>query len=330
MSLPPTARLFTLAMAHVVPRALHVVAELDIAAHLDDEARDCVALAAASDTGAQPDKLRRLMLLLAAHGVFSTPDGRHFRHTEVSRLLRADHPQSMRDFVLVQGRMSRWKAIGELKHTVLTGETGVRKALGMEIFEWNAHDPEEGAIFDRAMRAKARGDVAATLEAYDFSNAGQVVDIGGGAGHLIDAISRQTGRRGILFDLPHVGERLRRADLPFDVATGDFFSDPLPAGDTYLLMHVLHDWSDDDAQKILAAVRTTAPPGARLLVIEMLMPEESIPHPARELDLLMMSVTGGRERTQPEFAELMASSGWRFQRLIPMPRPIVILEASAT
>ncbi|MGE0280144.1 MAG: methyltransferase [Rhizobiaceae bacterium] len=329
MSLPPAARLFTLSMAHVVPRALHVVTELGIADHLQDEALDCVALAAASDTGAQPDKLRRLMALLAAHGVFETADGSHFRHNDISRLLRADHPHSMRDFVLVQGRKSRWKAIGELKHTVLTGETGARKALGMEIFEWNAHDPEEGAIFDRAMRAKARGDVAATLEAYDFSGAGQIVDIGGGAGHLIDAISRKTGRRGILFDLPHVGDRLRGTELPFDVATGDFFADPLPAGDTYLLMHVLHDWNDDDARRILAAVRGAARPGCRLLVIEMLIPQESVPHPARELDLLMMSVTGGRERTQAEFAELTAACGWRFERPVPLSRPIVILEAIA-
>jgi hypothetical protein len=330
MPTPPPIHLFTLAMSYLVPRALHVVAELGVADHLDDEPRDATALAAATGTGALPDRLHRLLRLLAAHGVFELVDGDRFGHNDLSRLLRSDHPQSMRDFAIMLGATSRWQAAGHLKHTVLTGETGMKKVFGMERFEYNSRNPEEGAIFDRAMRAKAQGDIAATLASYDFSRSGMIVDVGGGSGHLLAAILAKTGGRGVLFELPAVAERVRAAGSQrFEIAAGDFFADPLPSGDTYLLMQVLHDWADDEALKILAAARQAARPGAKVVVIEMLIPDGSAPHPARELDVLMMSVTGGRERTQAEFARLMASSGWRFDRVIPMSRPTVILEGTA-
>jgi SAM-dependent methyltransferase len=328
--LPPSVHLFTLSMSYLVPRALHVVAELGVADHLFDEPRNAAALAAATGTGALPDRLGRLLRLLAVHGIFQLADEDRFRHNDVSRLLRSDHPQSMRDFVIMLGAASRWQAVGELRHTVLTGETGMRKAFGQERFEYNSRHPEEGVIFDRAMRAKSQGDIAATLAAYDFAASGVIVDVGGGSGHLLAAILETTGGRGVLFELPAVAERVRAGGAQvFEIAAGDFFADPLPPGDTYLLMQVLHDWADDEATSILAAIRRAARPGAKVLVIEMLMPDGIAPHPARELDVLMMSVTGGRERTQAEFSDLMASSGWRFERVIPMSGPTVILEGIA-
>lgn len=328
--LPPSARLFTLSMSYLVPRALHVVAELGVADQLFDEPMDAAALAAATGTEALPDRLHRLMRLLTAHGVFEHVGTNRFRHNELSRLLRSDHPQSMRDFVINVGMPNRWQAAGQLKHTVLTGETGMRKVFGVELFEYNTQNPEVGAIFDRAMRAKAQRDIAGVLAAYDFARSGLIVDVGGGVGHLLAAILKKTGGRGVLFDLPAVAERVRSAGTqPFEIAAGDFFTDPLPPGDTYLLMMVLHDWGDEEALKILAAVRRSAAESAKLLVIEMLIPEGSAPHPARELDLLMMSVTGGRERTQAEFSDLMVSSGWRLERVVPMPGPTVILEGIA-
>lgn len=327
--LSPPLQLFTLAMSHLVPRALHVVAELGVADHLDDEAMDAVALAAATGTGPLPERLGRLLRLLAANGVFeATPDGR-FRHSDLSRLLRSDHPQSMRDFVAMLGTPGRWRAVGELKHAVLTEESGMQGAFGMGAFEYNTHHPEEGALFDRAMRAKARADVAAVLGGYDFSNCELIVDVGGGSGHLLDAVLEKSGGRGVLFELPKVAERVA-AGLPrFEVAAGDFFADPLPPGDTYLLMQVLHDWADEEAREILSAARRAARPGAKLLLIEMLIPEGSTPHPARELDVLMMAVTGGRERTELEYADLMAAAGWRFERVVPLSGPGVILEGLA-
>lgn len=320
--------LFTLSMSYLVPRALHVVAELGVADHLADEVGDVTAVAAA--TGALPDRLNRLLRLLAAHGVFEMIGEGRFRHNEVSLFLRSDHPASIRDFVIMLGMPARWQAAGQLKHAVLTGETGIRKVFGMDLFDYNTRNPEEGAVFDRAMRAKARSDIAAVLAAYDFSGAGVIVDVGGGSGHLLGAILARTGGHGVLFDLPSVAERVKVAGTPpFEVVGGDFFADPLPAGDTYLLMHVLHDWADEEAGKILAAVRRAARPGAKLLIVEMLVPDRSAPHPAFELDVLMMCVTGGRERTRSEFSALMKSSGWRLGNVIPMSGPTVIMEGTA-
>src|SRR5690606_1925266 len=114
-----------------------------------------------------------------------------------------------------------------------------------------------------------------------------------------------------------------------EIAAGDFFTDPLPPGDTYLLMQVLHDWADDEAVQILAAVRKAARPDARLLVVEMVIPEGTAPHPAHELDLLMMVLTGGRERTQAEYSSLMSTAGWQLARVISPPGPSTMLEAVA-
>jgi hypothetical protein len=327
-NLPPSAQLFTLIMSYFVPRALNVVAELGIADGLSDEPKSAAELAVAS--GAQPDKLHRLLGLLAAHGVFEREGEDRFRHNEVSRLLRSDHPQSMRDFVLTVGGPARWRAAGELRHTVLTGETGIEKAFGMRLFDYNTANPADGELFNRAMRAKAQSDIAATLAAYDFAHAGTLVDVGGGSGHLLAAILAKRGGRGVLFDLPAVTEHvLADGAPPFEIVGGDFFTDPLPAGDTYLLMNILHDWADEESKTILAAVRQAARIGAKALVLEMLMPVDGAPHPARLLDALMMSITGGRERTQAEFSGLMAATGWRLDRVVPIQGQKVILEASA-
>jgi ubiquinone/menaquinone biosynthesis C-methylase UbiE len=327
---PPPIYLRTLPAFYVLARALHVVAELGVADHLGEEPRDAAALAVATGTGALPDRLHRLMRLLASQGVFEMSEEGRFHHNEESRLLRSDHPQSMRDYVVMLGMPAHWQAFAHLKHAVLTGETGFSRAFDAGVFEYFSQNPEEAAAFDRAMRSKAQSDIAAVLGTYDFSDAGTVVDVGGGGGHLLAAILERTGGPGILFDLPAVTERTRAAGVhQFEIAAGDFFADPLPQGDTYLLMHILHDWVDDEALKILAAIRRAARPGARVLVIEMPVPEGSTPHPAQMLDVIMMAITGGRERTQAEYANLMAASGWQFARLLATPGPMAILEGVA-
>lgn len=326
--LAPPLQLLNLSMSYLVPRSLHVITELGVADHLDKEPKDAVALADA--TGALPDRLHRLMRLLAVHGIFEMASESRFRHNEISRLLRSDHPRSMRNQILAVGARSRWEAACELKHTVLFGETGFRKALGMDLFEHNSKHPAEGAIFDKAMRAKAQTDIAAVLSTYDFSDSGLIVDVGGGSGHMLAAILEKTGGKGVLFDLPAVAERVRGAGSHrFEIVAGDFFADPLPQGDTYLLMQVLHDWADDEAVEILTALRKAARPNARLLVIEMVIPEGTATHPAHELDLLMMVLTGGRERTQAEYSSLMSATGWSLLRVISPPGPSTILESVA-
>ena len=163
------------------------------------------------------------------------------------------------------------------------------------VFKYLADRPEEARLFGEAMTAKAHGHVASILGAYDFSGFHVIGDIGGGHGHLLRAVlERAPAARGVLFDLPNVLREV--ADLASErlmLQPGDFFSDPLPACDAYLLMEVIHDWGDEEATAILKAVRAAAPAHAKLLMIEQLVPDEPGPHWAKTLDVLMLAVAGG-------------------------------------
>ena len=177
------------------------------------------------------------------------------------------------------------------------------------VFNYLADRPEEARLFNAAMTAKAHGHVAGILGAYDFSGFRVIGDIGGGHGHLLRAVlERAPATRGVLFDLPNVLREV--ADLASErlaLQPGDFFSDPLPACDAYLLMEVIHDWGDEEATAILKAVRAAAPAHAKLLVIEQIVPDEPGPHWAKTLDMLMLAVTGGLQRTGQEYGALLAA-----------------------
>jgi hypothetical protein len=179
------------------------------------------------------------------------------------------------------------------------------------------------------MVAKSRAVLPTVIEAYDFSRFGVIADIGGGRGHLLAAVLDRAPRaRGILFELPHVAadaERARSARI--EIAAGDFFESELPAADLYLLMDLLHDWRDEDAARILAAVRRAAPAHARLLIIETLVPEAPGPHCGKTLDLIMLAVTGGRERTRAQHAALLERAGFRLERVLPTRSEYSLVEA---
>jgi len=171
----------------------------------------------------------------------------------------------------------------------------------------------------------------AVASAYDFSRFATIADVGGGRGHLLEAVlERAPEASGILFDLPQVVAETRAAQplsARIAVVGGDFFSDPLPSADAYLLMDLIHDWSNDDAARILAAVRAAAPPHARVLIIETLVPETAGPHFGKTLDIIMLAVTGGRERTRTEYAALLAAAGLRLDRVLATPAEYSIVEA---
>ena len=259
--------------------------------------------------------------------MFATREGM-VSHTPASRLLRADHPQSLRSLVRMFGLPFNQGAYGFLEHSLRTGRPAVEKVAPAGMFTYLADRPEEARIFGEAMTAKAHGHVASILGAYDFSGFHVIGDIGGGHGHLLRAVLERTpAARGVLFDLPNVlGEVADLASERLALQPGDFFRDPLPACDAYLLMEVIHDWGDEEATAILEAVRAAAPAHARLLVIEQLVPEEPGPHWAKTLDVLMLAVTGGLQRTGREYEALLTSSGFRLERLIDTAGGIAIVE----
>lgn len=311
-----------LARAHISARCLHVAAECGAADAIGPAGATPAEIA--SKTGYDADALDRILRLLASLGIFErAPDGRYL-NTPSSAKLRTNEPGSLRDYVRMNGLHVMWDRYGDLDEPARTGRPRHDWASLVEHF---AAHPEESAIFNAAMVAKARTVLPAVADAYDFGAFGTIVDVGGGRGHLLKRIlERAPQARGILFELEHVLADAGAAPrLAFQ--SGDFFNDPLPPADAYLLMDVLHDWNDADTSRILAAVRRAARATSRLLIVETLVPETPGPHVGKSLDISMLAVTGGRERSEPQYRALLAAAGFRLARVLPTASQYSIVEA---
>ena len=312
-----------------VARCVQVAAEIRLADALGETPTPVPTLA--RNCGCDADALRRMLRLLAAYGVFAV-NGDLVAHTEMSRLIRADHPQSLRDFVRMIGLSVNWRAAERLEHAVRTGEAAMLQDVPGGVWSHYATHPEDAAIFDAAMSSRASLMVPAIREAYDFGRFQTVVDIGGGRGHLLSALLQDApGTHGILFDLPHVIEAARGAAshprLQFH--GGDFFADPLPAADGYVLMEVLHDWPDQEAERIVAAVQRSAPRNARLLIMEIVPGDGPDPAWAKTLDIVMLAHFGGKQRTRAEYESLVTRHGFELMREIQTGSGLSIFEAVA-
>ncbi len=325
---PADIQIMQLTTACWTSRCLHIIAELGVADALGDLPQSTEALAKA--TGTQPLALYRVLRLLASVGIFEWKDGT-WHHTEASRLLRADHPASLRDYVRMLGLPVFWDAFGDLEHSLRTGECAFTKRHAEGVFVYLAKHPEESRIFDSAMTSKSHRDIAAILPAYDFSQFASIADIAGGRGHLVRAILKSSPKtEGILFDQSHVvaevapenGEKLK-------VVGGNFFTDAVPKADAYLLMNIIHDWADAESIKILSAIRRAMPAHARVLIIETVVPPAPGPHLSKELDIIMMAIPGGMERTQEEYAALASKCGLRLKLMVETKSPYSILEMVA-
>jgi C-methyltransferase len=323
----PHETIWRLATATVPSRTLHVVAEIGVADHIDSAPVPAKELA--KKCGADEGALDRALMLLAAHGVFDRR-GEAYAHTDASRLLRSDHPMSMRAFPRMMGMTSFSASLGHLEHSVRTGEAAFGLVAHDGLFAHLQRHDDEARIFDASMTAKAAGDIAAVLASYDFSRFSTIADIGGGRGHMLRAVLQAApDTTGILFDLPGVIDSVDQAGDRFAVHAGDFFVDALPAADAFILMEVIHDWDDDQAAAILSAVRRAARPGATVLVIEAVADEGVLDPVVRTLDVIMLAITGGRERTSAELEQLLAVAGFRSTATLPTPSPLRIVEAVA-
>jgi hypothetical protein len=322
MQVPPSAQIRQIATSYFLPRCLHVVAELGVADQLGDAPMTVQALAQA--TACDASALERMLRLLAVAGVFEARE-QAWAHTELSRCLRSDHPQSMRAFARMIGGPITWAAAGQLEHAARTGQAAVEKIEPEGLWAYFRQHPEEARIFDAAMTAKAGADIAALVPAFDFTRYGVIADIGGGRGHVLAAVlAAAPAATGILFDLPQVLAAVPAAPR-IERRSGDFFKDRLPRADAYILGNVLHDWADAQARAILRSVRQAAHERSELLVLESILPEEPGPHFSKVLDIIMLSVTGGRERTQAEYASLFAAGGFRLERVVPTASPISVI-----
>ena len=320
----PARLVADLARAQVAARCLHVIADCGAADAVG--AAGATPAEIAAHTGLDTDALARMLRLLAAHGIFAHgPEGRYM-HSPASLLLRSDAAGSLRSYVRMNGMAVLWDRFKDLGRTALTGRPQHDWA---SLVDYLAAHPEQSAIFNEAMVSKSRTVLPAVAAAYAFAGFDTIVDVGGGRGHLLKAILDSAPQaKGILFELEHVIADAMSAPR-LERATGNFFTDPLPAADAYLLMDVLHDWNDADAARIVRAVRSAAQPEAKLLIVETLVPELPGLHFGKTLDISMLAVTGGRERTEAQYRALLAAAGFRLTRVVPTASHYSIVEAVA-
>jgi hypothetical protein len=314
-----------MAIASNLTRCLQAVVEFGVADTLTDEPLSADEIA--RRTGLDARATDRVLRLLAAHGVFRR-DTDGYSHNSVSRVLRADHPFSLRPYVRY-GRSAGALPSEAFEEAVRHGRPTVDFA---QLEAWFAEHPDHAAMFEEAMASHAAAIIPAMLDAIDFDGCRVVADIGGGQGHVLDAIlERHPDITGILFDLPHVIARCKpSAPERTELVAGDFFADALPTADTYLVMCVIHDWADDDAFRLLGNLRAAAEPGARLLVVDTVLSDEPGPDYAKSLDVLMLAATGGGERTATEYRQLLASTAFDLRTLTTTPAGYAVIEATAT
>lgn len=333
-ALPPHAQLVQMGMAHWVSHIVYVAAKLGIADHLAKRGpSDAEALA--GPTGTHAPSLYRLMRTLASLGLLAEDAEHRFTLTPLGDALRDDAPGAARATILTLASDWWMRGFGQLLYSVQTGRPGFEHHLGMPIFDWLARNPDEAAMFSQTMVGFHGQEPPAVAQAYDFTPFKTIVDVGGATGNLLAAVLESAPQsRGILFDLPHVVSEApallasRGLTERVEIAPGNFFERVPAGGDAYLLSHVVHDWSETQALQILGLVRGALSPTSRLLIIEMVLPEGNEPHPGKMLDLMMLVGPGGRERTQKEYAELLAKAGLKLIRVVPTASPVSVVEAT--
>jgi hypothetical protein len=314
-------------------QAVATAARLGIADALaNSQPQDNTALARA--VGADAGALARLLRTLVSLGLLAQPQPHTYALTALGEVLRSDSPGSMRDVLIAETDTPHWQAWGKLHESVRSGQPVVPELFGMPIFAYYTAHPEELASFSRAMGGFSALAAQGTVQHYDFSHTRHIVDVGGAHGDLLLTILHANPQaRGTVFDLPHVAEAARQAinaqgyHERCEALGGDFFQSVPPGGDLYVLKFILHDWQDTEAVRILCNCRTAIAPDGKLLVVEMLIPDDNHPSPAQLIDLNMLVMTGGQERTASEYSALLAQAGFRLTRIIPTGSPFQVLEA---
>ena len=316
----------------ITSQAIAVAAKLGIADLLEGGPRTIDDLAKA--TKAHVQSLHRILRMLTSVGIFAEDEPGRFRQTALSELLRSDHPRSARGMAILWGSSIIQKPSMELHRAVMTGVPAANHVFGAPIFEYLGAHPEDAAVFNAAMTSGSAMLVSDVVAAYDFSRFDQIVDVGGGHGLLLHAIlSANPKLRGVLADLPAVvagAEALRSEQIAArcEIVGGDFFAS-VPAGaDAYIMKWVIHDWNDEDCLKILRNCRRAIRREGRLLIVDAVLTPCNEPDPGKLTDLLMlMMASGGRERTEVEFRDLLRRADFLLTRLITTASGSSIIES---
>ncbi len=333
-NMPPHVQLIQMGVAIWQARAVYAAAELGLADHLSSGPRSLEDLARSTNTHAP--SLFRLLRALASCGVLTETEPRRFATTPLGDALREGAPGAARATILTIAGSWQWKAWDNFLHALRTGESGVRAAFGKDLFDFLADEPTHSARFNEAMVGMHGAVAPAVIATYDFSVFESIVDVGGGKGALLSAILKAHPKlRGVLFDLPDTATDARDYLATMGVASrcafegGDFFKAVPSHHDAYVLAHVLHDWNDDQSVSILRKCRAAIPVHGRLLIVEAVLPEGDTPHHGKLMDLLMLTVTGGVERSAEQFGALLKAAGFRLVRIHATTTHQSIVEAIA-
>ncbi|MET8976881.1 methyltransferase [Streptomyces sp. NPDC004539] len=311
---------------------LSAVAEIRIADRLVDGPLSVDELAEL--TGSDADGLYRVLRAMASKGVFTETSRRVFGLTPLAEILRSDTAHSLRDVFRLQGKHFMRNAYAEIGYSIRTGEPAFDHVNGEELFAYLARHPDMNELFSGAMGNAAGQTQQAAVEAYDLTGVRRLVDVGGAHGHLLASIlARYPGLEGVVFDQPHVvtgAERvldeagvLDRAEL----VGGDYLTSVPAAGDAYVISHVLHQLSDGEAIAVLTNIRRVMDPAGRVLVIDPVIPEGDVPHPGKFMDITMMALSRGRDRTEAEFAEVFGKAGLRLTGTVGLNSPSSVVIA---
>lgn len=276
------------------------------------------------------DYLYRVLRALCGVGVFQEQANRHFEQTALSNLLRTDVEGSMNSIAVMMGE-EHYRVWGHLLQSMQSGDQAFETLYGMPVFQYFEKNPEPAQIFNKAMTGFASNMHRAVVSVYDFSTFHTLVDVGGGHGALLSAILEKTpGLKAVLFDLPHV---VNGAQIPqavkdrIEVTHGDFFQAVPTGNDAYILSHIIHDWSDDLALKILRNIHTAMPANGTLLLVEHVVEPDNQPSLGKLLDINMLLMTqGGRERSSEEYRELYRQAGFELTRIVPTASGVCVIE----
>ena len=335
-TLPPEAAatqlVFQLATGYMASSALHIAVTLRIADRLTDGPRPIFDLAAGA--GVNEDALYRVLRSLSSLGVFEEASPRTFANNLASATMRSDAPGSTHPMALWLADPFHFRVYADLMHSITTGQPAAEKTVGMPLFEYLRRDTELSEVFNDAMTAFSAFVVPAALDVYDFSGIELLVDVAGGHGQLLTSILQKYPRmRGILFDVDHViagaVSKLQRAGVAdrCTTAVGDFFNAVPEGADAYMMKHIIHDWDDDRALRILRNIRRAMKPDARVILLESVLTPPNQPDFGKLIDLEMLAMPGGRERTADEFGALFERGGYRVTRILATKSPLSVIEA---
>lgn len=325
-----TGRMLQMMTGYWVTQVVRTAAELRIADHL--YAGGATPAEVAETESLDPDSTFRFLRACASLGLAASTDGKRFVSTPLLDTLRTDAPGSLRSLALWGGAESHWLPWGRLSDTVRTGTTQAEAALGAPFFDWLATIPAEAGVFTNAMTAMTHSLAHQLADVIEVEGTEVVVDVGGAGGNLVQTLmQRHTGLTGVVLDLPHVvadadasASSLGVTDR-FTFVGGDFFEE-VPAGDVHLLKFVLHDWDDDACVRILRNCRQALKPGGRVLVMELIVDKVDTPGLEPLMDLNMMALSTGRERSLDEFGTLFERAGLTPTRTTPSASLVSVIE----